>query len=129
MTPLPIPWLRLPIHCNGRLIRPPMPHDQIDDVALFEICLRMHLIMDSVEYERAEGRLMNVSIFDSIDSLHDQLAHGRSPRLHDWHEMILHFGEYYQLNHDQQIDVTARSIESAVPCAKSLGLPLSLSPS
>lgn len=122
----PIHWLKLPIHCAGRLIRSSMREEQIDDLALSEICLRMHLILDSIEYERAEGRLMNVSIFEAIDSLHSNLIQGQSLRLGDWRAMILHFGEYYRLNQFREIEITARSVENAGQMAHALGLKMSV---
>lgn len=121
-----IHWLELPIHCSGRPIRPPMREDQIDDLTLSEICLRMHLILDSIEHERAEGRLMNVSIFDAIDSLHSNLVQGHSLWLGDWREMILHFGEYYGLNQFRLIEVSARAVENTGQMANALGLKMSV---
>ena len=103
-------WLESPIRCSGRTVRPPLSPDQIHDATLPEICLRMHLILDSIEYERAEGRLINRDIFESIDSLHSNLVHLPVNHLEDWQDSIVRFGEYYRLSPDVPIEVTARAV-------------------
>ncbi len=103
-----------------------MSPDLINDAALPEICLRMHLILDSIEYERAEGRLMNLNIFESIDSLHSNLVHLPVNRLEDWQDSIMRFGEYYRLSPHVPIEVTARAVQGIRPMANQFGIEVPL---
>lgn len=111
-------WLESPIQCEGRIVRPPLNSSQLNDSELPEICVRMHLIFDSIEFERAEGRLMNVSIFDSIDSLHSDLVN----RLEDWKDSIAKFGEHYGLRPHIPIKVTSRAVQNIRRMADQFGI-------
>ena len=104
-------WLSSPIRCNGIPIFEPLAPSQINESTLPEICLRMSLILDSIEYERAEGRFMNLDVFEMIDSLCDDLLNHKRGRMDDCHSVIQKFGEHYQLTSSLPINVTVRAVD------------------
>ena len=75
-----------------------------------EICLRMHLILDTIEFTRCEGRLIIPDIFEPIDTLYSDLLHKDVNCLSDWQDSILRFGDYYELAGKQTIEVSARAV-------------------
>jgi hypothetical protein len=109
--PQELEWLRAPLVCEGRTIRPSLSPDVLSDNDLPDICLRMHLILDTIEFERCEGRLINTDIFDPIDTLESDLQHREDNRLVDWCDTIRRFGEHYHLAGDQPIQVASRAID------------------
>lgn len=109
--------------CSQQTILPGLNPATVNDQSLPDLCLRMHLILDSIEFERAEGRLINDKIFDPIDTLADELIHHKHPHWSDWYKVVQQFGDYYGLNSGRPIHVTERAVEATVGLARSLGVP------
>jgi hypothetical protein len=103
-------WLASTVFCVGQVIRPPLNLDNLSDKDLSDICLRMHLILDSIEFTRCEGRLINLDIFDPIDTLYSDLLHKEINRLCDWKNCIIKFGEYYNLDGKRSVEVSSRTV-------------------
>jgi hypothetical protein len=65
----------------------------------------MHVILETIERPRCEGRLMPGELFDAIDTLESMVLYGRPspsghsglPRLAEWWGVVREFGEYYRL--------------------------------
>ena len=51
-----IDWLTSKLVCEGRVIRPPMNPNKLTSDDLPDICLRMHVILDTIEFTRCEAR-------------------------------------------------------------------------
>ncbi|PQO33790.1 hypothetical protein C5Y97_16310 [Blastopirellula marina] len=92
------------------MIRPALDPFQLTDEDLPDICLRMHLILDSIEFTRCEGRLIYRDIFDPIDTLYSDLLRKETNRLDDWRENIEKFGDYYELSRMTKIEVSQRAV-------------------
>jgi len=117
-------WLQSEIHCEGQRIRPPLDPTMVKSRDLRDICLRMHLILDSIEFTRCEGRLISLDIFDSIDQMHSDLLRKDTIPLSDWRDCIERFGDYYGLNGSQPIEVSPRSVKEIATMAQQLGIEL-----
>ncbi|QDT21002.1 hypothetical protein HG66A1_27950 [Gimesia chilikensis] len=115
-------WFEVPVVCNGRVLRPVLAVESVTDEDLADLCIRMNLILDSIEYERCEGRLINLDIFDPVTSLLDELRSDRDVQLEDWIETINTFGEYYQLEDMNVIEVTPRAVANIETDAARLGI-------
>lgn len=115
-------WIEVPVVCNGRVLRPVLAVESVTDKDLADLCIRMNLILDSIEYERCEGRLINLDIFDPVTSLLDELRSDRDVQLKDWIETINTFGEYYQLESMNVIEVTPRAVANIEKDAERLGI-------
>ncbi len=115
-------WIEVPVVCNGRVLRPVLAVESVTDEDLADLCIRMNLILDSIEYERCEGRLINLDIFDPVTSLLDELRSDRDVQLKDWIETINTFGEYYQLESMNVIAVTPRAVANIEKDAERLGI-------
>ena len=117
-------WLAASLVCEGRMIRPGLSSSELTSEDLPDICLRMHLILDSIEFTRAEGRLINLAIFEPIDSLYSDLLHKDANHLGNWMDCIERFGEYYKLAGRKAIDVSPRAVENLAYMSKKLGVRL-----
>ncbi|MFI4847720.1 MAG: hypothetical protein ACIAZJ_01360 [Gimesia chilikensis] len=115
-------WIEAMVTCNGRVLRPALRVDLVSDSDLPDLCIRMNLILDSIEYERCEGRLINLDIFDPVTSLLDELRSDREVQLKDWIETINTFGEYYQLESMNVIEVTPRAVANIEKDAERLDI-------
>ena len=115
-------WIEVPVVCNGRVLRPVLAVESVTDKDLADLCIRMNLILDSIEYERCEGRLINLDIFDPVTSLLDELRSDRDVQLKDWIETINTFGEYYQLESMNVIEVAPRAVANIEKDAERLGI-------
>lgn len=104
-------WLKSPLICNGRVVRPALSPDALSDSDLPDICLRMHLVLDTIEFARCEGRLINMDIFDPIDTLECELRHSQDNHLSDWLDTIARFADYYQLDGSTPIEITQHAID------------------
>src|SRR5437870_1908869 len=82
-TPQDVTWLRAPLICDGQTVRPGLLPNALSDNDLPDICVRMHLILDTIEFERCEGRLINLDIFEPIDTLESDLRHRDANHLAD----------------------------------------------
>jgi hypothetical protein len=79
---------------------------KLTDADLRSVCLRMHVILATIEMPRCEGRLLPVALFDAIDTLESMVLHGHPspsghsspPRLAEWVGAVRAFGEHYQLS-------------------------------
>lgn len=96
--------------CEGRVIRPPMNPSKLTSEDLPDICLRMHLILDTIEFTRCEGRLINLDIFEPIDRLYSDLLHKDTNCLSDWQQYIERFGDYYELAGKPTLAVSPRAV-------------------
>ena len=115
-------WIEVPVVCNGRVLRPVLAVESVTDKDLADLCIRMNLILDSIEYERCEGRLINLDIFDPVTSLLDELRSDRDVQLKDWIETINTFGEYYQLESMNVIEVAPRAVANIEKDAERLDI-------
>ncbi len=115
-------WIEVPVVCNGRVLRPVLAVESVTDKDLADFCIRMNLILDSIEYERCEGRLINLDIFDPVTSLLDELRSDRDVQLKDWIGTINTFGEYYQLESMNVIEVAPRAVANIEKDAERLGI-------
>ncbi|KAA0138978.1 hypothetical protein FYZ48_09975 [Gimesia chilikensis] len=115
-------WIEAMVTCNGRVLRPALRVDRVSDSDLPDLCIRMNLILDSIEYERCEGRLINLDIFDPVTSLLDELRSDREVQLKDWIKTINTFGEYYQLESMNVIEVAPRAVANIEKDAERLGI-------
>ena len=106
-----IDWLKSPLICAGEEICEPLCPDSLSDSDLKDICFRMHLILDSIEFIRCEGRLLPRDIFDAIDTLESRLQFNTDNHLKDWIEWIEKFGAYYDLDGKTPIIIDSRSYE------------------
>ncbi|ADG66105.1 hypothetical protein Plim_0253 [Planctopirus limnophila DSM 3776] len=105
-----IDWLAASLVSKGRLVRPPLNPSKLTSEHLPDICLRMHLILDSIEFTRCEGRLINLEVFEPIDKLYSDLLHKTTNHLGDWMDCIERFGDYYELSGRDVIEVSPRSV-------------------
>lgn len=107
-------WLTRPLKCGRKTVAVPLDPAALTDADLRDICLRMHVILETIEMPRCEGRLMPAKLFDQIDTLESMVLHGhpspdghrRPPCLAEWLNVIREFGEYYSLDGDGPISVT-----------------------
>lgn len=91
-------WVKSPLYVDTRLVAAPLDPNALTDNDLPELCFRMHVIMDSIEFSRAEGRLLPRDLFDAIDTLESDLRHKGSNSLRQWSDWIIKFGDYYELD-------------------------------
>jgi hypothetical protein len=105
------PWLVRPLSCEGRIVRPGLEGATLTVRTLPDICLRMIVILNTLETSRGAGRLVPVSLFERIDRLEDELRHRpRELRLADYASLIEAFGQHYELNGSlEPIEVDARA--------------------
>ncbi len=115
-------WLRSSLICNGRTVRPALIPEEISDTDIPDVCLRMHLILDTIEYARGEGRLISTDIFDPIDTLASEIQRHSEIRLSEWRSTIEQFGRYYQLSGTRPIEVAQRSVDQLEYLGKSFGV-------
>lgn len=102
-------WLARPLICDNRQVEPPLDPAHLCDADLCSICLRMHVILETIEIPRCEGRHIPIPLFDDIDTLESMVLHGvpRRPQLNEWASVIREFGEYYSLHGNGPIVVDA----------------------
>lgn len=115
-------WIEIPIVCNGRVLRPVLAVERVTDDDLADLCVRMLLIHDSIEYEVCEGRMMNLDVFNPLDRLLGEFQARKHPRLSDWIETINSFGDYYGLESRNVIEVTSRAVANTEADANQLGV-------
>lgn len=97
--PRELSWVARPVACDGRVVLDGLDVDRLADADLRDICLRMQLILDTIEMPRCEGRLLPVDLFNRMDTLESRLFHGPgTPRLSEWEALLREFGDYYELN-------------------------------
>lgn len=107
-----IDWLAAGLVSEGRVIRPALTPSKLTSKDLPDICLRMYLILDSIEFTRCEGRLMNLDVFEPIDTLYSDLLHKATNHLGDWMDCIERFGDYYELSGRDVIEVSPRAVRN-----------------
>jgi hypothetical protein len=109
-------WLSRSIECDGVIVLDPLDPLHCTDADLRSICLRMQLILETIEMPRCEGRLIPYNLFDDIDTLESMVLHGHAspyghsspPRLAEWMEVIREFGRYYDLSGQGPIAVDSK---------------------
>ncbi len=104
-------WIRSEVVCQGGTVAAPLEPEAITNADLNDICHRMFVIMETIEFPRCEGRLLPADIFDAIDSLYDNLTFKPETDLQDWVQWIERFGDYYDLDGTRPIEVSPRSCE------------------
>lgn len=106
-----VEWLARSLVCDGDVVAGPLDPSRLADSDLRNICLRMHVILETIEMPRCEGRLIPVALFDALDTLEGIVLHGnpRPPRLAEWSGVVHEFGEYYQLAGSGHITVDSAS--------------------
>lgn len=98
-------WLSRPLACGSTIIQPGLDPTTLTNADLRNICLRMHVILETIETPRCEGRLMPVNLFGAIDTLEGMVlyaqvspyGHSSPPILDEWSSVIQDFGAYYHL--------------------------------
>jgi hypothetical protein len=97
-------WLARPLACDGAVVLPGLDPTQLTSSDLRTICLRMSVILNTIENQICEGRHLPLDLFNDIDDLQDLVHHGhrdadgrtRPPRLGEWVDLIRRFGEHYR---------------------------------
>jgi hypothetical protein len=119
-------WLRSPLLMDGNVIRGPLDPNSIAYHDLPDICYRMHLILDEIEFKRCEGRLIPSDIFDAMDTLGcDLVHHPDRVSLKIYAGLIARFGTYYGLDGKQPIEISRRAFDSQ-PALSWFGLDASI---
>ena len=98
-------WLARPVVADGVVLAEPLDPARLTDADLRNICLRMHVILETIEMPNCEGRHLPAKLFDEIDTLESLVIYGlpspsglpTAPCLADWAGVIREFGEYYRL--------------------------------
>jgi hypothetical protein len=67
-------WLGRPLVCDGAVVAGLLDPARLGDSDLRDICLRMHVILETVEMPRCEGWLIPRDLFDAIDTLRRRLG-------------------------------------------------------
>lgn len=108
-------WLTSPLTCDGKVVLDGLDATRLSDTDLRDVCLRMRVLLESVENERCEGRLLPVHLFDQVDTLEDLVLHRREggARLSDWFDLIEEFGVHYGLIGRKAIPVDSASFHGA----------------
>ena len=68
--------MRFPIYLNGEKRFDAKPSG---DLTVIDACERMDFVFDNIEFCLAEGRLMDVGIFDRLEALRDQIRDSNIP--------------------------------------------------
>lgn len=84
----------------------------------------MHLILDTIEFGRCEGRMMNSEIFERIDTMECVLRHENTSHLSEWLSTMEQFGNDYKLNGLSAIQISQRSIDGFSHLARCHDIPL-----
>lgn len=124
-------WLQLPVVCDGQVVRPALSLDSLSDADLPDICLRMHVILDTIEFGYCEGRLINLDVYDPICDMEDSLeCHRPKDTLDQWHSAIARFADFYSawLEGITAIEVTPLALNNCKHTAERLNISLGDSP-
>jgi hypothetical protein len=101
-------WVGRPLACDGRIVLDGRDTERLADADLLDICLRMQVILGTIEMPRCEGRLLPTDLFDRMDTLESHLFHGPgTPHLSEWEPLVREFGDHYGLDGDGPIAVDA----------------------
>jgi hypothetical protein len=85
-------WLRLPIYLDGTKRFDANPGGPITSVDAYE---RMRFVFDNIEFCFAEGRLMDVEIFDLLEDLGDRIRRKDIPQETQVAEIAKRIGSRY----------------------------------
>jgi hypothetical protein len=104
---LDMDWLARPLVCDGQVVLPGLDPRRITDADLKDICLRMFVVLCTIEMPICEGRHLPRDLFDQIDWLDSMVVYGHDgpARLSDWADLITEFGEHYRLDGEGPIPV------------------------
>jgi hypothetical protein len=111
--PRNVRWITRAVVCDGAVVFEPLDPARLSDADLADLCLRMLVIMSTIESPRAEGRWLPVELHDQIDTLWSMVCQGHPgpsgyrnpPGLDDWMPLVEEFGAYYGLNESGRIRV------------------------
>lgn len=106
-------WLSRPLKCGSKIVQTALDSTKLTNEDLRNICLRMHVILETIETPRCEGRLIPLDLFNDIDTLEGMVLFGQSspyghsspPTLVEWWSVIREFGRYYSLHGTGAIEV------------------------
>lgn len=103
-------WLTSRVQCDGEVIAEPLAPDQLTVDSISDICDRMLTIMDHLEFQICEGRLLPVALFDEIDSF-PRPPHPTNGqiRLDACLDLAARFGDHYGLRGKTVIDLPSKS--------------------
>jgi len=104
---LDLSWVALPIVIGDIVVMPPLDPNNLSSDDLPDLCIRMHIILDTIEHARCEGRLINLDIFDPIDTLDSDLRHRSDNHIEDWLPAISEFGKYYKLGRFSEYPISS----------------------
>ena len=85
-------WLRLPIYLNGELRFEANPSGDLTVVDAYE---RMDFVFENIEFCFAEGRMMDVEIFDRLDMLGDRVRENNYPPFAELTNLIVSISSRY----------------------------------
>ncbi|WP_439629895.1 hypothetical protein [Gemmata sp.] len=99
-----VQWLARPLACDGAVVLPGLDLARLRSSDLRTICLRMSVILGTIEDQIGGGRFMPLDLSYPIDDLSSLVFHGhrepdgrvRPPRLGEWVDLIRRFGEHYR---------------------------------
>ena len=88
-------WLRYPIYLNGEQRFDANPSGDVSVVDAYE---RMDFVFENIEFCFAEGRLMDVEIFDRLDTLSDQIRANDIPHFDQIADLVDSIRKRYAFN-------------------------------
>lgn len=99
-------WLTRRIQCDGKVIAEPLSPSHLTVESIGDICDRMMVIMNHLEFQICEGRMLPVKLFDEIDGFprepHLSNAQASLDRCID---LAVRFGDHYDLSGEAVIDL------------------------
>jgi hypothetical protein len=125
-------WLQVPLVCEGKIVRPALSLDDLSDADLPDICFRMNVILDAIEFNFCEGRWINLEVYDPISDMEEALRRYQPKDTFDhWHSAIARFADFYSnwLDGTTAIEVTPRALKDCKHIAEYHGIPLGDDPS
>src|SRR5262245_44776598 len=74
-------WVSRPVVCGflGPVLFEGLNPERLSDSDLPDLCLRMHVILETIERLRCEGRLLPGKLFDEMDTLASIALQGHGP--------------------------------------------------
>ena len=88
-------WQTFPIYLNGEKRFDANPSGELSTVDAYE---RMQFVHDNIEFCLAEGRLMDVEIFDLLGSLGDSIRGNKIPPFDQIEDLVDRIGLRYGFN-------------------------------
>ena len=88
-------WLRLPIYLDGKERFAANPSGDLTVIDAYE---RMDFVFDAIEFCFAEGRLMDVEIFNLLDDLGDRISQQDVPEYTEISNLVDRISSRYGLD-------------------------------